>query len=253
MRNIFIIAKNTFKQVIRDKILYGLLVFAFLFLGSIAVLSSLSLGEDVFVIRSFGLAGIYIFGLVITMFLGASIVHEEVERKTTYFILAKPVTRAQLIWGRFMGLWAGVSLTILLMAGVYLLIIFLNNGNFDYMAIYAIGLQLLEMGILISILIMLSIFTSPLAATIYTILILYIGHLLTLIRTLSLKSGWVAKIILLGVYYLAPNLEKFNIRNLIVHNIPISFTEIILSVAYSVFYILLAVYIAQKLLAMKDL
>lgn len=253
MRNIIVIAKNTFKQVVRDKILYGIVVFALLFLGSTVVLSSLSLGEDLFVIRNFGLAGIYIFGLIITIFLGASIVYEEVERKTTYFILAKPVTRAQLIWGRFMGLWAGISTTIILMTGVYLLIIFLNNGSFDYMAIYAIGLQLLEMAILISILIMFSMFTSPLAATIYTILILYIGHLLTLIRTFALKSGVVVKIVLLGVYYLAPNLEKFNIRNLVVHNIPISFQETILTVIYSIFYILLTAYLAQKLLAMKDL
>ena len=253
MRNIFIIAKNTFKQVIRDRILYGILVFALLFLGSTIVLSSLSLGEDLFVMRNFGLAGIYIFGLLITIFLGASIVYEEVERKTTYFILTKPVAKTHLIWGRFLGLWAGVCTTIILMAGTYLLIISLNNGGFDYMALYAIVLQLFEMALIISIIIMFSMFTSPLASIIYTVLILYIGHLLTLLHTFALKSGMISKSILLSVYYLAPNLEKFDIRNLIVHNVPISLPEVLISVIYAFVYIILALYIAQRLLNRKDL
>ncbi len=253
MRNILVIAKNTFKQVIRDKILYGILVFALLFLGSTIVLGSLSLGEDYFVVRSFGLAGIYLFGVIITIFLGSSIVHEEVERKTTYFLLSKPVTRSDLIWGRFLGLFAGISTTVILMAGTYLLIIFSNNGIFDYMALWAIGLQLLEMGLLISILIMFSMFTSPLAATIYTILILYIGHLLSLIRVFALKSGSFVKITLLGFYYLAPNLEKFDIRNLIVHNVPVSLSQTAMSAGYAIIYVVLTIYIAQKILERKDL
>lgn len=253
MRNILIIAENTFKQVIRDRILYGILVFSFLFLGSIVVLSSLSLGEDVFVMRNFGLAGIYLFGLVITIFLGASIVYEEVERKTTYFILAKPVARVDMLWGKFFGLLAGISLTIILMTGVYLWIVYSNGGGFDKMAIWAATLQIIEMGVLVSLLILFSMFSNPLAATIYTILILYIGHLLSLIQVFALKSGFLTKSILLTVYYLAPNLEKFDIRNLVVHNLPVSGREILLSLGYAVIYIILTIYLAQKIFDRKDL
>ena len=139
------------------------------------------------------------------------------------------------------------------MAGAYLLIIFFNNGGFDYAAIWAVGLQLLEMALLISILILFSMFTSPLAATIYTILVLYIGHLLTLIYSFALKSDGITQVILLGVYYLAPNLEKFNIRNQVVHNIPASLPEILISAGYAILYITLIIYIAQKILNRKDL
>src|SRR3989344_142371 len=111
MRNILAIAKNTFKQAVRDKILYGIIIFALLFLGSTVVLSSLSLGEDIFIIRSFGLAGIYLFGLVITLFLGASMIYDEVERKTSYFLLAKPVSRTDIIQGKFLGLVAAIGIT----------------------------------------------------------------------------------------------------------------------------------------------
>ena len=79
MRRIIVIAKNTFKETIRDRIMYGILIFSLLFLFSVTVIGSLSLGEDLFIIRSFGLAGIYLFGLIITLFLGASLIYKEVE------------------------------------------------------------------------------------------------------------------------------------------------------------------------------
>ena len=247
-----IIAKNTFKQAIRDKILYGILIFALLFIGSTIVLSSLSLGENVFVIRSFGLAGIYIFGLVITLFLGASIVHDEVERKTSYLLLAKPVTRTDIINGKFLGLLISVGATTLLMAGAYLAVVALNDGTFDYLVFWAVALQLLEMAVLTGFLILFSVFTTPLAAIIYTILILYIGHLLSLIREYALKSEEASKYILIAVYYLFPNLEKFNIRNIIAHQLPISPTEILLSTGYALIYTVLLLFIAKTLLNRKE-
>ncbi len=253
MRKILVISKNTFKQTIRDKILYGIVIFALIFLGSTVVLSSLSLGEDTFVIKNLGLAGIYLFGLIITIFLGASIIYDEVENKTTYFLLAKPITRADIIKGKFLGLFAGISVTTILMFGAYLLIVILSGGAFDYISFWAIMLQLLEMGILISFLMLFSVFTTPLAATIYTILILYIGHLLTFIKEYADKSEGVSKYILTSVYYVFPNFEKFNIRNLIVHQIPISAEEIMISTAYAVIYIILIIYIAQALLNKKEL
>ena len=253
MKNSIVIANNTFKQAIRDRILYGILIFAFLFIGSTLVLSSLSLGEDIFVIRNFGLAGIYVFGLIITIFLGASTVYEEVEKKSTYLLLAKPVTRADIIVGKFLGLFFAIGLTTFLMFGAYLLVIILNSGGFDYLAFWSIILQLLEMGVLIAILILFSIFTTPLAAIIYTILVLYMGHLLSLLKEFSLKSGDITRYILTAIYYIFPNLEKFNIRNLIVHQISITPKELALSAGYAIFYIILTLYIAQNLFNRKEL
>ena len=158
-----------------------------------------------------------------------------------------------MIRGKFLGLLAAISATTFLMLGAYLLIAVSSGGSVDYMAFWVIILQLMEMAILIGVLILFSAFTTPLAATIYTILILYIGHLLTLIREYALKSGRVAKYILMAVYYSFPNLEKFNIRNLIVHQIPISSREVFISSAYALFYIILVLYLAQILLNRKEL
>lgn len=253
MRNIFVIAKNTFKQAVRDKILYGIISFSLLFLGSTVVLSSLSLGEDIFVVKSFGLAGIYIFGLIITLFLGASVVYDEVERKTSYFLLSKPVSREDIIVGKFLGLLAAVGATTFLMTGTYLIIVWLNGGIFDSSVFVAVSLQLMEMGIIISAVILFSIFTTPLASIIYTILVLYIGHLLPLIIDYAHKSSRAVKYILISTYYIFPNLEKFNIRNSIVHQIPISPREYLLSVGYAFVYTILLIYLAKTLLNHKEL
>lgn len=253
MKNSFVIAQNTFRQAIRDKILYGILMFALLFIGSTIVLSSLSLGEDLFVIRNFGLAGIYIFGLIITIFLGASVIYDEIEKKTTYLLLSKPVTKLDIIIGKFLGLLSAIGLMTLLMLAAYLTIVMLSGGALDYMAFTAVMLQLLEMAILISILILFSIFTTPLASIIYTVLILYIGHLLSFIKEFAAKSGELASYVLMAVYYIFPNLEKFNIRNIVVHQINITPAEFLLAAAYAMAYIAMAIILAKYLFNRKEL
>ncbi len=254
MKKIFVIAKNTFKETIRDRILYGIVIFSIIFLASTVVLGSLSLGEDITITRNFGLAGIYLFGLIITIFLGASLIYKEVEKKTIYFVLSKPVTGLDIILGKFFGLLASVTLTIFIMTIAYLGVVGLNGGGFDYLAIVAVIMQVFEMALLIAILILLSIFSAPLSATIYTILLVYIGHSLSLILVYAQKNtGMVSGAILKAAYYVLPNLEKFNIRNLVIHNKGVSFSEVLFSACYTIFYSIFALYMAQALFKRKDL
>ena len=253
MKKILVIAKNTFKETIRDRILYGIVIFSVIFLASTTILGSLSLGEDMHTIRNFGLAGIYLFGLIVTVFLGASLVYKEVDKKTIYFVLSKPVESFHVILGKFLGLLVSIAVTILVMALVYLGVLAISGGGFDYLAILAILMQICEIAVLISILILLSIFSAPLAATIYTILIIYIGHLLSLFLEYARKSDGLTRIVLKMGYYLLPNLEKFNIRNLVVHNIRPSWEEAILSIGYASLYSALALYVAVALFKKKEL
>ena len=253
MKTILAIAQNTFRQAIRDKILYGIFIFALLFICSMAIISSLAIEENIFIMRSLGLAGIYFFGLIVTIFLGSSLIYDEVDQRTTYMLLAKPVTRGNLIIGKFLGLMASTGLTTILMTAAYMVIVFFSGGGIDFPALAAVGLQLIEMAILITILILFSTITTPLASTIYTILIVYIGHSLGLIYSYAIKANYFTKITLLAVYYLAPNLEKFNSRNLIAHNLPMSVKELALSGIYAVGYIILIIYIANIAFNRRDL
>jgi Cu-processing system permease protein len=253
MKIILAIAKNTFKQAIRDKILYGIIIFALLFIGSVAIISSLALEENVFVMRNLGLAGIYFFGLIVTIFLGSSLIYDEVDQRTTYMLLAKPVTRGNIVIGKFLGLLASTGLTTILMTAAYAAIIFFNGGGVDFQVLIVVGLQLIEMALLITVLILFSTITTPLASTIYTILIVYIGHSLSLIYSYAMKANYLTKVTLLAVYYIAPNLEKFNSRNLIAHNLPLSARELALSSIYALGYIILVLYMANIAFNKRDL
>src|SRR3989344_1692856 len=139
------------------------------------------------------------------------------------------------------------------MTATYMAIVFFSGGGLDFPALATVGLQLIEMALLITILILFSTITTPLAATIYTILIVYIGHSLGLIYSYAIKANYFTKITLLAVYYIAPNLEKFNSRNLITHNLPISIRELSLSSIYALGYIILIIYITKIAFNRRDL
>jgi len=254
MRASIIIAKNTFKETIRDRILYTILGFAFLFLLFTVFLGSISLGEDLIIIRNIGLAGIYLFGLIITIFLGTSLLYKEVEKKTVYFMLSRPVTPAEIIIGKALGLIASVSLTVLFMALIYALVVFAKGGGFDFSGMLSIFLELWELLLFISLALFFSTFAilTPLTSITLTVIVLYIGHSLDLLLTTTKKLGGVAYILSLGLYYIFPNLEKFNIRNLAAHNILPKPEELMFAILYALIYASALLILAQISLKRRE-
>lgn len=252
MNNILLISKNTFKETVKDKIFYGILAFALLFLLSTLLFGSISLGEDIKVIKDLGLAGIYIFSLIITIFLGSSLIDKEIEQGTLYVLLTKPTSKSQFIIGKFFGLWTSIILNIVLMTIFYLIIVFIKGGGFDAIALWSILLLIFELSILISLAIIFSTITTPLASTIYSILILYIGHSLGLIKKYSDKSNFVGKYLGDFTYYLFPNLEKFNIRNSVVHGITPNSSEVIYPIIYSILFSAVLLWLATIALKKQD-
>ena len=254
MNNILAIAKNTFKETIRDKVLYGIVGFAVLFLISTIFISALSLGEDVKVVRDLGLAGIYVFTILITIFLGTPLISKELEKRTIYIILSKPVSTLQFILGKALGLLLGISLNLSIMTVLYLAIVLFKGGGFDGVAMFSILLLLFEVILFISLTVLLSTFTTPLAGTIYSVIILYTGHSLSMLKTASIESGNIfSKALGSAAYYLFPNLEKFNLRNTVVYgNIP-SAGQIIYPVIYALCFSVILLWLANIALKKQDL
>lgn len=255
MHNIFTIAKNTFKEAIRDRILFTILGFAVLFIFFTIFLGSISLGEDLTIIRSVGLAGIYIFGIIIAVFLGVQLFHKEIEKRTIYFILSRPVSHAELILGKFFGLFTAVSVTITLMSALYLAVVFMKGGGFDGLGFLASAMTLLELTVFIALAIFFSSFSvlTPLAAVIAAVVILYIGHSLDTLIVVTRKIGGSAYIIARGLYYLLPNLEKFNLRELAVHHLMPSAQEIFFALIYMLIYCGLLLWFAKGMLKRREL
>lgn len=253
MKSILIIAKNTFKECVRDKILYSILGFALLFIISTIFLGSISLGEDLKIIRDFGLAGIYIFSIIITIFIGTSLVYKEIEKRTLFITLAKPVTRSKFILGKFVGLFLSVTLVTALMLTVYLIVVASRGGGFDWRGLVATTMLLPEIAVFIGLSILFSTFSTPLASTIYAIMVLAIGHSLESTLLYLKKIGGASYYIFQGLYYILPNLEKFNLRNLVVHDSPINSQGIVFALAYGFAYSILLLIVANWSLNKQEL
>lgn len=247
MNTIFVIAKNTFRAAVRDRILYAFLGFGALYLLFTIFLGALSL-NDLPMIRSFGLAGVYIFGIVIAIFLGSSVLAKEIDERTLYLVLSKPVSRRDVLLGKFFGLLAALSLTIAIMTVVYLIVAAIQGVGFDAGALLAVLFQILETAIIIAFSIAISMFATPLSAAIYSSIIVFVGHLLPVALENAHKEGIEGGFLyaLKTLYYLFPNLEKFNIRDAVSHSVAIAPMEVFAAFAYAVLYSTLLLYLAHR-------
>lgn len=226
------ISLNTFRETIRDKFLYSLIGFAVLVISASLLAGSVSLGQDARVIQNFSLTAMLVFLLIITYFIGTQLVWREIERKTIYLVLTKPVTRETFYLGKFFGLCLTILVAGIIMSVMFISVLAIKTGSVPVAAYFAIGAIILEAWLLTAVSLLFSSFTSPLASSIYTFGITLIGHGSTTIWILSQKANPFLKGVLETVYYLFPNLEKFNLRNDVVFNLSPDATQVGMIVLY---------------------
>lgn len=262
MYKILIIAYNTFREAIRDKILYNLLVFALIIILGGYLLSTLTLGEQGKIILDLGLGSMNIFGVLIAIFVGIGLVNKEIERKTIYTIIAKPVARYQFLIGKYFGLVMTLFVNLLVMVIGFYCSFYLQKTGWlflhapevhlslgFYQAVYLIFIELM---IITGVAIFFSTFTTTTLAAIFTLFIYLIGHLIGTVKELGTKLDPISRGALETVYYLFPNLEKFNIKAEVVHNIPISNEYIWMSTLYGALYIAILLTGASLIFQKRD-
>lgn len=238
MTNILTIAKTTLKLEIRDRIIFAILGFGVFYVLLTLFLSNLVLHE-LQMVKSFGLTGIYFFNAVVALFLGTTSFYKDIDRKIVYFILAKPVSRAQFLLGKFFGLCAVLLLTTLILAVAYLGVVAYNGGGLDGMGLLAIAMQFLEMALFVAFAMFVSTFSSSLLAIVYTSAIFFLGHIVSSLLSDAKTIGITGvKFFFVEVlYYVFPNLEKFDARDIAVHQIAMPFNSFALAFAYAAVYI----------------
>ncbi|MEW6379926.1 MAG: ABC transporter permease [bacterium] len=244
---------NTFREAIRDRILYNLLLFALLIIGGSILLGTLTIGEQQKIIKDMGLASISIFGTLIAVFVGIGLVYKEIERKTVYNIISKPVHRYQFFIGKYLGLILTLLVNVLIMTGVFLSISYFMDGNIQRGLIEAIFLIFLELMIITAVALLFSTFTTPTLSAIFTLAIYVIGHLSRDLKVFGAKSElvWVRHLTR-SLYYLIPNLQNFNIKGLVVHNIPLPPHFILFSFLYGILYISILLALAICIFEQRD-
>lgn len=251
---IYIIAKNTHREIIRDRILYGLLVFAVLLIGLSMALGQLTYAEQTRITIDFGFTAIHLSAAILSIFVGSTLVAREIDKKTILTLLARPITRAQFIIGKSLGLVSVIVVATFLLALVLALI--LRTAEAQLNSTFLIGLYgiLIEASLLLTCTIFFGSFATPMMAVSFSIGIFIIGHWLDSLKYFTEKSQSAAfKKLGEVVMAICPNLEKFNWRTLFVYNDPIPVADVIASTAYGFAWCTLLIILSTLILQRRDL
>lgn len=253
MMKIAVIAFNTYKESIRDKLLYNLLIFALLLIGSSVILSTLTIGERSKIIIDISLASINLFGVLIAIFVGIGLVSKEIEKKTIYTIISKPVHRWQFLIGKYLGLLMTLAVNVLLMTVCLYLVQFAGEWSLQPDLLKAVWLIYVELMVVTALALLFSTFTTATLAAIYTLALYVIGHLTADINVFAKRIGgvvaqWTADLF----YYALPNLEDFNLKAEVVHHVSISGERLMWSTLYGLGYVAVVLTIAIAVFQRRD-
>lgn len=212
IQTIFSIARNTFREAVRDRVLYNLVVFVLLITASAVFLGELTAGQEARTIVNLGLGAMLVFGAFIAIFVGVSLVSKEIEKRTVYAVFSKPVGRGAFIAGKYLGLCLTLLVNVLIMgAGVSLALLYVGGGALAFSIWGAIFLIFLELAILTAIAILFSSFSSPALSALLTFFIFLIGHFSASLRDFAVNlNSAAAKTFFEFLYYFLPNLSFFS-------------------------------------------
>jgi len=237
MHKIAAICLNTFRESVRDRIFYSLLAFAILLLCFSVVLGRLSLGDTYKIIQDFGLMAISLFGTLTAIFVGIGMVYKEMEKRTVYVILSKPIARWQFLLGKYCGL----SLTLIIMETVMTLCLFaicyIYQARLPFYSLYAVVAIAFELQLILATALLFSTFSTPFLSGLFTLGVFLIGHIAVDLKVIVEKfDDSIIKNVINAVYYILPNLEKLNFKAAVVHNLNISPVHYSASLAYCLLY-----------------
>jgi ABC-type transport system involved in multi-copper enzyme maturation permease subunit len=216
MGKIIAIAGNTFREVIRDRVLYIIAFFAAALIGLSKALGWISIDHDLKVIADFSLAGIDGFALLVTVFLGTTLVYKEVEKRTLYSVLAKDIVRPQFVLGKYLGLFGTAVLCVAGMGAIFFVYLLVMGGRPTAAMALALYGIVLELMLITSISLLLSSLASPVLSAIITFALYLTGHSMEVLRKFIVELEYGGKTgdwFLTFAYNVLPNLENFNFKN----------------------------------------
>ena len=215
MQRILTIAGNTFRETVRDKILYNLILFAMIMIFSSLAVGKLTIGNENKVILNLGLAAISLFGTMIAIFIGTGLVYKEIEKRTVYALLAKPVRRSELIVGKYFGLVFTLLVNLLIMtAGIVLALLYAGvDDAWSYVRILpAVFMIFLSLCLVTALALFFSTFSTPALSVLFTLFLWIIGHFGNDIRAFGeLTKSAATGLLCDALYYVIPNFSNFQI------------------------------------------
>lgn len=265
-RTVGTIAVNVFRESVRDKVLYNLVAFALLLIGASYLLGELTAGQDVKIIKDLGLSAITIFGLFIAIFIGIGLVSKEVERRSIFNLLSKPIRRQELIAGKYAGLVLTLAVNVAVMtAALYLVLGYLSVTEsemlrkaweappMDPAMLKAIFLIFVELMLVTAIALFFSTFSSPVLAASFTFGLIIVGQFDADLKNFqSVVHAPIVGDLTRGLYFALPNMAAFDVKAQVVHALPVTAGYLAITTAYGLSYIAALLVASMVIFAWRD-
>lgn len=240
LRRIGAIARNAFREAVRDRVLYNLVLFVLLLTVCAIFVGELSAAQETKIIIDLGLSASLLLGAFIAIFVGTGLVYKEIERRTIYAIFSKPVGRGEFLVGKYLGLCLTLAVNVAVMGVGLMLALAYVRGGFDRFALIvwpAIALIFLELAVLVAVSLLFSSFSSPALSALMSFAVFVIGHFSSDLKLFAdaLQSR-AARLMFGALYYALPNFSMFSVATLTGHGETIVFADLLIVLGYAVLY-----------------
>jgi ABC-type transport system involved in multi-copper enzyme maturation permease subunit len=234
------VALNTFREAVRDRVLYNLVFFALLMIAAAILVGQISIGIEETVIVTLGLSAVSVIGLLIAIFIGVGLVSKEMDKRTLYALLAKPVRRWEFIVGKFGGLVLTLAInTAAMAAGVFVALYYVRHSlqRSDLTILIAVYFIVLKLALVVALALLFSSFTTPLLAILYTAGLYIAGQFVEEMRTFqSLTGSHALASFTKWLSYFLPNFENFNVMAIAAHGRSVPASLILQNTLYALVY-----------------
>jgi ABC-type transport system involved in multi-copper enzyme maturation permease subunit len=250
---ILAIAMNTVREAIRNRVLYTLLFFALALIGTGVLVSTLSYVEGDRILQDVGFAAIRVFAVAIAIFVGIGLIHREVDRRTIFTILSKPISRSEFLLGKYVGLLLTLWLQIAVMGVGFVVVSWLAGAPVGPVHAAALGLVGAEIAVVVAIALLFSAFTSPMLASLFSAALWLIGHLSRDLRNLGAQSQLESVKRATELLYRAlPDLSAFDLTMHATRAIPIATSDVVFPLLYAAGYATLLLVAATWIFERRD-
>ncbi|HEY9863513.1 MAG TPA: ABC transporter permease [Candidatus Obscuribacterales bacterium] len=251
---VFTIASNVFLEVVRDRILYIIGLFVLFLMGSIRLLPEVSAGLENKITLDFGIAMISLLSLLITVFVSANLINKEIDKKTVYLLVSKPVSPAELIIGKHFGISAFIAVLILVMTLLFFGILSFNKISYPFASLsIAFVFMWLQLSLIAAVGILLGVFTSSLLASLLTLGVYGMGSLsrdLLALGTISENPS--LEKIMKTIYMILPDLARLDLKNEAVYGYLPSSSLLITNGIYAILYMVILLSLSIAIFGQRE-
>ena len=257
MTRMVIVARNTFREAVRDRVLYNLVFFALLMIASAVVVGQISVDIESVVMVSLGLSAISLIGLLIAVFTGVGLVAKEIDKRTLHAVLAKPLRRWEFLVGKFAGLTVTLAVNLAAMAAGLFLALWVVKHSIargDAVVLVAVYFILLKLMLVVALAMLFACFTSPLLAILFTGGLYVAGLFVSELRSLQVTNLTPQMQKFLGVLsYVLPNFGNYDVMGAAAHGRSVAGMLILHNTLYTALYCAIVLSVAAVIFSRKDL